>query len=605
MTPENLLAEWSRLLFESLADAGLRDVIISPGSRSTPLCWAALTSPRLHCTSIVDERDAGFHAVGRAKITGVPALVLCTSGSAAANYFPAIVEASMARTPLLVLTADRPFELMDCGASQTLDQTHLYGRYVREFIELGMPDAADVALRALRRRAAQAFFAATARSEPGPVHLNVRARKPLEPVPARSPAALDLAARVDACLGTPITRVSTQTRAASDLAIQSIAASLRASTRGVIVCGPSRFGSTKYGGDLARLAAATGFPVYAETTSQLRHGGTTALTEALVADGLDLLLRAPRFRDAFQPDVVLQIGDPPTSGAWERFVSSRPDLARHVLTPHGFPDPANTARTMVVGDVAETLSRLAHRVGAEPRTARSRVWSEALAGASLAAFGVVDALLSAEQVLSEGTATRAVVAAVPSGGMLGIGNSLPVRHVDAFCRAAPAADLGVWSQRGVAGIDGLVAGAAGAAMASGRPTALLLGDVSALHDIGGFAVAAEVEVPFVVVILDNAGGRIFEQLPFAESGVSEDQFRFWTTPHATRFEGLAECFRVDHTRATTLAELEAQLRRGFGQRGCTIVEVPVPPHGARDQYRDLAAGVDAAVGPFLAGLAKP
>jgi 2-succinyl-5-enolpyruvyl-6-hydroxy-3-cyclohexene-1-carboxylate synthase len=604
MTSENLLAEWSRLLFESLADAGLREVVVSPGSRSTPLAWAALACSRLHCTTVIDERDAGFYAVGRAKITGVPAALVCTSGSAAANYFPAVVEASMARTPLLVLTADRPFELMDCGASQTLDQTRIYGGYVRRFVELGMPDPADVALRALRRRAAQTVFDATLAGEPGPVHVNVRARKPLEPVPARSPEALDLVTRVDACLRTPITRASSDPRAVSDAAISSIAESLGVTTRGVIVCGPSSFGSARYGADLARLAATTRFPVYAETTSQLRLDGTTSLSESLVVDGLDLLLRAPRFRDAFRPDVVLQIGDAPTSGAWERFVSARPDLVRHVLTPHGFPDPTSTARTVLVADVAESLARLADaattRIPATPPSG----WADALSRASTAAFDAVEALLG-EAALSEGSATRAVVGAVPNGGLLAIGNSLPVRHVDAFCRARPGAGVGVWSQRGVAGIDGLVAGAAGAAMASGRPTALLLGDVSALHDIGGFAVAAEVEVPLVVVILNNDGGRIFEQLPFAESGVSEDVFRFWTTPHQTHFDGLARCFRVDHARVTTVAELGVELGRGFGQRGCTVIEVPVPPHGARDEYRDIAARVDDAVSPFLATLACP
>ena len=591
MTPENLLAVWSRLLFESLADAGLRDVIVSPGSRSTPFAWAALSCPRLHCTSVVDERAAAFYAVGRAKASGIPAAVLCTSGSAAANYFPAVVEASMARTPLLVLTADRPFELMDAGASQTIDQTRLYGNYVRRFIELGMPDSSDAALRALRRRAAQAFFEATTAAEPGPVHLNLRARKPLEPRIGESAGALNLAERVDACLRLPISVPSSGAREPSEASIAAVTASIASNFRGLIVCGAAKFGSAQYGPLLCRLAAASRFPVYAETASQLRLDGSAAFNPSLVLDGLDVLLRGPRFVGAFRPEVVIQVGDAPISGSWERLVGSRPELVRHVVTPHGYPDPANTARTVIVGDVAATLERLVEALESKTRGPETRSWRDPLARANAAAFDVVDSLLAQEATLSEGTATRAVVASVPSGGLLAIGNSLPARHVDVFCRARPDAGIGVWSQRGVAGIDGLVSGAAGAAMASGRPTALLLGDVSALHDIGGFAVAAEVEVPLVVVILNNGGGRIFEQLPFAESGVGEDVFRFWTTPHTTQFSGLAQCFRVDHARARTLSELESALQRGFAQRGCTIIEVLVPPHGAHDQYRELTLNV--------------
>src|SRR5215471_11195604 len=191
MTPENLLSEWARLLVVSLADAGLCDLVVSPGSRSTPLVAAALASKRFRMTSLVDERSAGFFALGRAKATGRPSAVVCTSGSAAANYFPAVVEAATARVPLLVITADRPPELHDCGAAQTMDQTRLYGAHVRRFVDVGMPETDAAALYALRRRAAQCL-AETMWPEPGPVHVNVRARKPLEPVAAKSDAAREL-----------------------------------------------------------------------------------------------------------------------------------------------------------------------------------------------------------------------------------------------------------------------------------------------------------------------------------------------------------------------------------------------------------------------------
>lgn len=598
MTPENLLAEWARLLFESLADAGVREVVVSPGSRSTPLSWAALACSRLHATRIVDERDAAFFAVGHARVTGVPAVVVCTSGSAAANYFPAIVEAKRARVPLIVVTADRPFELMDAGASQTLDQTKLYGDYVRRFVDVGMPDASDGALAALRRVAAQAVAEATHPDAPGVVHLNVRARKPLEPVSASTEDGRALERRVSALLSAPIVAVPHSPRIASDATVAALASAVARAKRGLVVCGPAGIDDGRTLPALAAFSRVTGFPVYAETTSQLR----VAEDDGPGADGLDLLLRSTTFRDAFRPDVVLQIGDSPTSGAWERFVLARPELERHVLTSSGYPDPSSRARSMIVADVPDVLARLAESAKGRSESVPQRRFAAALARLNDAAFGVADGLLRDQAALSEGAATRVVATAVPDGGVFAVGNSLPVRHVDAFVRARRGGPVRVWSQRGVSGIDGVVAGAAGAAMAAAAPTVLLLGDVSAFHDVGGFAVAAASTVPVVVVVLNNDGGRIFEQLPFSDSGVPEAEFAFWTTPHGRTFEGLRSLFGVDHAFCRTRAELEAGLAHALERRGCSVLEVPLPPHGARAEYAELARRLESTLAPLVSTL---
>jgi 2-succinyl-5-enolpyruvyl-6-hydroxy-3-cyclohexene-1-carboxylate synthase len=602
MTPENLLGEWARLLVESLADAGLREAVISPGSRSTPLACAALASSRLRCTSVVDERSAGFHALGFARVTGRPAAVICTSGSAAANYFPAVVEAAMARVPLLVVTADRPPELQDCSASQTLDQIKLYGGYVRRFVELGMPDPSPAALIGLRRRAVQSLLD-TFTSEPGPVHVNFRARKPLEPAAAASHQAVELTRRVDEILRSPATARAEARVGATEVDVGALADACTADEHGLIVCGPAAIGTSRAGTAVARLAVATGFPVFAEATSQLRFDGTTDLAPGLTLDGLDVMLRSSGFRDAFQPRVVLEVGDPPTSGAWERLVAARPELSRHVVAAHGWPDPHGTARSLTIADVEDTVSRLASDVGSRRRPPATQ-WAELLARANHAAWAAVDEALAAEPAISEIGAVRAVVAAMPRGALLCVGNSLPVRHLDVACRANPDAKLMVGSQRGVSGIDGLVSGAAGAARAAKRPTAALIGDVSALHDLGGFAAARDVEVPLVVVVLNNDGGRIFEQLPLVEAGLPDAALRFWTTPHAMHFDALANLFRLRYERTTTLAELRAALDAGLRVQGCTLIEVPVPPHGARTFSANLAARVDAAVAPLLSALVR-
>lgn len=592
MMPENLLSEWSRLLVESLADAGLHDVVISPGSRSTPLAFAFLNCPRVRCHSVIDERAAAFFALGHGKATGTPSSLVCTSGSAAANYFPAIVEASLSRTPLIVISADRPFELMDTSAPQTIDQTKMYGSYVRRFVDLGMPDGSEGALTALRRKAAQSVLDSTS-PEPGPVHLNFRARKPLEPAKTESDAARQLEQLTNGILARPLTKAAPPARKPNPDLSKSAALDCGAAERGVIVCGPAHLTSGASLELVARLASLCGFPVYAEATSQLRLRGRSGIDAAFVVDALDSLLRASSFRERFAPDVVVQVGEPPVSGAWDRFVAHA-DTRRYVVAPHGWPDPHGTARALLVGDVDETLNALCGALEKLPRRSTA-AWTAWLAEANRAAWQAVDSVLAEETAPSEGAAVRAVVDAMPIGAVLALGNSLPVRHVDAFVRAA-AKDVSVVCQRGASGIDGVVSAAAGAARALGRPTVLILGDVSALHDLGGFAVAATIETPLAVVILNNDGGRIFEQLPLASSALTEGQLRFWTTPHGATFEALPGLFPVRYERPATLEALRSAVSRAAHDKGCSIVEVTVPPHGAREQYAEIARRLERVVG---------
>ncbi|HEX6588139.1 MAG TPA: 2-succinyl-5-enolpyruvyl-6-hydroxy-3-cyclohexene-1-carboxylic-acid synthase [Longimicrobiales bacterium] len=585
MTPPNLLTEWSRLLIGSLARAGVRHAVISPGSRSTPFTWAALNEPLLSTRVVIDERAAAFYAVGHAKITGEPVLLICTSGSAAANYFPAVVEADRSGTPLIVLTADRPFELQAADAPQTIDQVKMYGSAVRQFFELGLPDASGGALRAARRIAAQAVAGARG-PVPGPVHVNARARTPLEPVAAADDATRALMAEVDALLAEGPTAAPAARVVAS---LDGVRDDVMGARRGVIVCGPLAPHQLARRDALVQLARATGFPIFAETTSQLRYGALP--DDAVRLSSLDALLRSPAFLERFQPDCVLRIGTAPTSTAYAEFLAraaSEREPARrvreHVIAPTGWSDPHGTAATMLVGDVAENVMGLAFELADDEaaqldRWRERRAWRERLERADAAARAALDGLRPGD----EGPVVRALVDALPSGALLALGNSMPVREVDTFA-PADARDLGVWSQRGANGIDGLIAGAAGAAAASGRPTALLLGDVSALHDVGGLAVARESDAPLAIVVIDNGGGRIFERLPLAATGVArEDAWQAWLTPPRVDFEALARGFGVGHARATDAAGARTALAGALATRGATVVHVTV------DGTRTIAA----------------
>ena len=571
--PANLLAEWSALLLDGLAAAGVTDVVVSPGSRSTPLVLAAHAHPRLRLWDAIDERAAAFFALGQARVSGRPSLLLCTSGSAGAHYLPAVIEADAAYLPLLVLTADRPLELQACAAPQTIDQIKLYGDKVRRSFELGVPDESEGALRGLRRIAAQAVLAAQWPT-PGPVHLNARARKPLEPQPPVTPDEHALAARAARLRAEPVALAPPPRTVPGADAIRAAAGLVSRHARGLIVCGPAPVAQAALRADVQALAARTGFVICAEAPSQLRFAPQPD-GPAVRCDAFDALLRDTGFRARADVDCVVQIGAPPTSRGLE-LLFSRMDLPRVVVAAHGWNDPHASAQQLLLGDVAASLQALIDAL--PPRPPAQSAWQALWARADAVAAGLIDSQLADERSLSEAAAVRQVVRRLPAGSLLMVGNSLPVRAVDLWC-AGGLADVRVLSQRGANGIDGLVAGAAGAAGSAGLPLTLLVGDVSFLHDLNGLWLARQIGTPLVLVVVNNQGGRIFEQLPIAKTADAGVLARF-TTPHALSFGPAAQLFGLPYAHATTGAALDAALDAAYAHPGCTLVEVAVPPASA-------------------------
>jgi 2-succinyl-5-enolpyruvyl-6-hydroxy-3-cyclohexene-1-carboxylate synthase len=581
-----LVGEWSRLLAASLVEAGIVHAVVCPGSRSTPFAWALAERPELVCHSLIDERDGAFFALGLARVTGEPALVLSTSGSAAANFFPAIVEARLARLPLLVVTADRPLELQAAEAAQTIDQVKLYGDHVRAFFDLGTPDAAPSALAGLKRSVLQAVLA-TRQPECGPVHLNARARKPLEPAPP-TPDDRGLVAAVDALMQRGPTRVSRAALTADPLAIAELGRELARAERALVVCGPLPVFRERTGALVRGLAARLGAPVFAEATSGARFAEQAASS----ADGLDWLLRSSAARSALAPDCLLRIGGPVTSGGFEPWLAEHPQMSLHVLAEHGYPDALGRARTLTVAPIEALLEALTRALASHEPRAEQRAFTEGIERANELAWRSVRSVAERTTSFGEPEAVRLALESIPAGGLLVLGNSLPVRLVDSFVPAA-GARVRVASQRGANGIDGLVAGAAGSALAARCPTLLLLGDVSLAHDVGGLAAARLVRTPLPVVVLDNGGGRIFEQLPVAKLWErAPERAELWLTPPALAFEHAAALFELPYAAPRDAGELRMALARAFEHRGATLVHVRVEPHAARDTTRAVVAELD-------------
>jgi 2-succinyl-5-enolpyruvyl-6-hydroxy-3-cyclohexene-1-carboxylate synthase len=584
---------WAELVAATLADAGIRTCVVSPGSRSTPLIAALAADGRLDLPTIIDERAAAFFALGVARATGTPAAVVCTSGSAAAHYFPAIVEASTAGIPLVVMTADRPPELQHCGATQTIDQVKLYGEFARAALDLGAPAASVLAFRAVRRKLVQAVTIARG-PYPGPVHLQMPLRKPLEPAVPADAGERALAAVV-AELRAQRVRIAPPRLCADAAALQELADAIASEPCGLVVAGalPADDRTTALRAHVLALCERAGYPLLAEAGSQLRFGERTeiAATEVAAIDAFDIVLGARGLSGAPLPRLIVQLGAEPVAAGW---MSAQPALSgvpRWVLSGDGWRDPDSSAHAVVIGDVTSTVSALIDRLPAASGLAgrNERSFRDAWADAGRRGAGALERALR-DHPSNEIIAIRAALVAAPPGTILQVGNSLPVRMID-HAATSDSAVRRVITQRGAAGIDGLIASAAGATRA-GVPVLLVLGDVSFAHDVGGLLAARQARAPLAIVVIDNGGGQIFAGLPIARAGLGEAFERHFVTPPGLDPVAVTTALGTRATRATTPVAIGEAVAAALATPGPTIIHAPCTASGAHDVRRlaiELAA----------------
>jgi 2-succinyl-5-enolpyruvyl-6-hydroxy-3-cyclohexene-1-carboxylate synthase len=594
-----------------LSNAGITRFVVSPGSRSTPLVDALQRAAGVATTVIIDERSAGFYALGQAKITGEPTALVCTSGSALGHYLPALIEADESRTPLLVLSANRPGELQGNRSPQTIDQTQFFGGRVRLYYGLGEPRGDWDALSGLQRKVIQAVGRARG-PVPGPVHLDFPAGKPLEPTAATTVEELAIEQRVSELLGAPPQHHAPALAAPAPSAVDELLRLARAAQCPVCVFGPMspcHVGSTRA---LRRELAARRWPVLAEATCQQRFSDDVGLTQV---DAFDLLYRTS-FAPRLTPDFVLQIGDPPTSGAWARLLQARASTAgstaaptRCVVTQTEWPDPQNSARLIVSCDLEPLGAALEGRL---PEA--SQAWVDQIGMANQIARRCVRAELDSEATPSHAIAAVFDEAAafdildhhLARGDLLALGNSLPVRIADAVLGARPRA-IACLSQRGANGIDGLISLATGASSVHAGRTVLVLGDVSTLHDLGGLVALSRAMSNITVLVLNNRGGRIFEQLPIVATpnpavGNAKATGRLdvvdsdaWLTPHEFELWRVAAALGVPAMAAQSRSELELALQHSLGQPGPCFVEAMLSPSAARQRSARWISLVEAAL----------
>jgi 2-succinyl-5-enolpyruvyl-6-hydroxy-3-cyclohexene-1-carboxylate synthase len=564
MSAPNRNVLWARALVDELARGGVDAVVVSPGSRSTPLVTAVAESEELTAYSVLDERSAAYFALGRARRTGDVTPLICTSGTAAANYHPAVVEADEGRVPLLLLTADRPPALRESGANQTVDQEKLYGDAVRGYRDLPEPEADARKLRSLRTTVGRVLAEATG-TPSGPVHLNCPFRKPLEPTPVEDDVPTDLDSL--AVAGRDDDRPFVSTTAGvprldrSDRRAFSEAVSVG---RGLIVAGPT----DPPGVDpqaVTALAHATGFPVLADPLSGLRFGGHTRVTTTV--GGYDGYLDPRVTADWPDPEVVVRIGASPTSKRLRNYLA-RTGARQFIVDPAGgWREAEFRATDLVVADPSRLLATLAETVGGPDAPEWRERW---IAAEHTHRDVVADANNDGAGCCFEGAILADVTDLAPQPATLVVSNSTPVRDADRY--AAPdSAAYTVLGNRGASGIDGIVSTALGAGSATTDHLTLVIGDLAFYHDGNGLLSVLRCGVDATIVLINNDGGGIFHRLPiesfdppFTES---------FKTPHGMEFEPTADLYDLEHVAVSDRDAFRNAYAESVATDGTDLIEV--------------------------------
>ncbi|MGB5104309.1 MAG: 2-succinyl-5-enolpyruvyl-6-hydroxy-3-cyclohexene-1-carboxylic-acid synthase [Steroidobacteraceae bacterium] len=573
---------FARALVGELHAAGVAMAVVCPGSRSTPLALAIAEHPALPSSVHIDERSAAFFALGAAKATGRPVALLCTSGTAGANFLPAVAEAHQARVPLVIMTADRPPELRAWGAAQTMEQRGLFAAFTRWFEEAPCPcerESESAYATALGRRA---VCEATGPA-PGPVHLNLPFREPLAPadyVPleATRPPAAHLVHDFGAALQGG----------------EALGRELRAVPRGVLLFGPDSWDATLVAAS-TRLASALGWPVLADPASGLRAGAAQA---GAVISGADLLLREPQVAEELRPDLIVRFGGQPTSAALVAWLTRHASAPVWLVDPAaGFRDPQHRASRML-RVTARGFCELAATDAGAPHEA-TRAWRARWQRADEVARGAIDVALDTDERFLTPHVARSLWSTLPEGAVLCAANSMAIRDIDAF--AGPrGAGLRVLANRGVNGIDGQVSAALGAALATRRPTVLWCGDLAFLHDLSGLLAGRLQAADLTVVVSNDDGGGIFEYLAVARSVPRAIFERVFAVPHGADPCAIASALGWNAVRATSREAFASALSHALAG-GRHVIEVPVDRAANTALHRSLSDALRAALRRELAG----
>jgi 2-succinyl-5-enolpyruvyl-6-hydroxy-3-cyclohexene-1-carboxylate synthase len=569
-------------LIDELVLGGVTHFCVCPGSRSTPLALTIARHPQAQLWLQLDERSAGFFALGMAKRLGQPVALLCTSGTAAANFLPAVAEASQARIPLILLTADRPPELRDSGAPQTIDQIHLFGSYVRWFADLAMPDPSPTITNYLRTVAGRAIAASNG-LQPGPVHLNIPFREPLLPA---TPLAHSRGSR---SAQQPFVAAKQGKRELAAAELEALTESLMQVERGLLMVGPQDDPTLRSA--VRALANRLGWPLLADHLSQTRYGAENCPS---LIDCYDAFLRDPSFVANYAPELVVRFGAMPTAKPFLLYLQQHPNCEQLIVDGGaGWLDPTLSASTMIYADpvlLCQQLDKLLNDKGYQSRV--KGAWSQAWQRAQRVTSDVVEDILMHDAELSEPRVFAELADLLPNNALLYLSNSMPVRDADTFLTNR-SRELTVFGNRGANGIDGVVSSALGAAAVANQPTLLAIGDIAFYHDSNGLLAAKHYNLNLTIVLINNDGGGIFSFLPQASE---RDHFEtVFGTPHGLDFAPFAQIYGGSYSLVEDWQSFRSAVESSLSAGGLSIVEVRTNRERNVAQHRVLWPRISAAL----------
>ncbi|MCT2535851.1 2-succinyl-5-enolpyruvyl-6-hydroxy-3-cyclohexene-1-carboxylic-acid synthase [Aquibacillus koreensis] len=550
MNHKEILTRYVANFVDELYQSGLRDVVISPGSRSTPLAMTFAEHDSIHHWVNMDERSAAFFALGMAKQEKRPVALVCTSGTAAANYYPAIIEAYYSRVPLLILTADRPHELRDVGAPQAINQIHLYGNYVKWFHEMALPDGSDKQFSYVRNKASRAFHTAQ-QANAGPIHMNFPLREPL--VPDFSLPNLWGEKNNGAY------QVSIEgTQVIGKQQVQSLIAQLSQHKRGLIVCGPQE--DTSLAKAVVQLAESWNIPILADPLSQLRAGDHR---KAHIIEGYDAILKSKNIREKLQPDFIIRFGAMPISKPYLLYLQENKEIDHFIVeSKQGYREPTGERVQFIYADPHQLCTVLAK----ETVTYESpwmETWTEM--------NNVTKSILTEEdELLTEGIVAKELIDMVPDSSTVYVGNSMPVRDLDTFFMTLDKKIIAL-GNRGANGIDGITSSALGAA-ANGNQVSLLIGDLSFFHDTNALLMAKQYQINLTIVLVNNNGGGIFSFLPQANENSEHFEVLFGTPLHID-FKHVINMYGAQYHQPMNLDAYRQSLMDSYAYKGLSVIEV--------------------------------
>lgn len=580
MSHQEGLTAYIAAFVAELSKTGVKDVVISPGSRSTPMALVMSEHPDLRIHVQVDERSASFFALGIAKATSKPVALLCTSGTAAANYYPAVIEASISRVPLIVLTADRPHELRDVGAPQAIDQIHLYGKNVKWFVEMAPPEKTDEMIRYARTVCARA--SATASSYPaGPVHLNFPFREPL--IPTMDEGLFEVAERSGGYVG-----IQTGHLSFADEVFEKIGEDFSSYQKGIIVCG--QIDSGVFAQEVIALADQLKFPIIADPLSQLRSGEHDS---SYIIDAYDAFLRNEDAKQALKPDLIIRFGAMPISKALTIFIKENRNARQFVIDGGaGWREPSMSASDMLYCDETVFCKKLRNSIGSANDSSYLETWiaSNSIAKEQLSAVSKV-------HELSEGKLFHQLAEMLPEGATLFVGNSMPIRDLDSFFFFNNK-KIKVMANRGANGIDGIVSTALGVASVS-QPCYLVLGDLTFYHDLNGLMAAKMYNLNINILLINNNGGGIFSFLPQANEPKHFE--RLFGTPLDLDFSHVVEMYNGKFDVIKDWDHFADVFIQNQSISGLKVMEIQTMRDRNLTEHRDLWKSVSREITSMLKG----